>query len=197
MKHFLFFLLFFIALSSQYATVKAQSGKRNAALQQISTANFMVSFDSIATIVETTGALAKNQPYTADELFRLQVAYDAAVAPLNNLLVGIKNDLLNAKKIKLILADPQVYGDSYQLRLQEAYKNYQNTFVPLKNQLEAQHKIDVLPIPMLISVINSAFELFKVLRGLRNEMKKLTEQLINEQLIAPHAVLSWEQLGKN
>lgn len=52
MKNFLFSLLFFIALSSGYTTVKAQTGKLNAALQQISTANFMVSFNSVAAPVE-------------------------------------------------------------------------------------------------------------------------------------------------
>lgn len=186
--------VFFFCLLGYLTNTQAQSGKLNAALRQIEESKFIMSFDSVAIAVETTARVAKKQPFTKDEQLLLQQTYDDAVVPLNNLLYSMKNDLLDPKKIKLITNDPQVYGDSYQLRLQEAYKKYQNNFLPLKANIEAKHQIDAIPLPLIIATINGAYEIFKLFKSIKNDLKKLTEQMLKEQLIEPHRLKSWSEL---
>ncbi len=193
------FVLFLSVVFCSVQLVEAQSKKVSAALQQLTASEFMVTFDSLANVVEEAGRYTKSNSDPNDHhvMLQLQVAYDASVQRFNAVLLNMKTDLLDSKKVKAMSIDPQVYSDSYKYRLNEASSYYEKTFLPLKHSATADSNSDIdgiVTIATVMAIIEGTYQLFKLIRQIRNEIKQFTDDLVTEQFYTPHRIKSWGEL---
>jgi len=197
MKIIAFFLTCLMYFSLHIA--EAQSKKTMAALQQLTTSEFMVTFDSLGNVVEGTGRMAKNNSdvYDPEVLNELQAAYNTSVQRFNNVLLNMKADLLDPNKVKAMTIDPQVYSDSYKYRLNEASSNYEKTFLTLLQTANAEEGQDidgVFTLATVMAIIEGTYQLFKLIRQIRNEIKQFNDEQITQHFVVPHQILTWEEL---
>ncbi len=175
---------------------QAQNKKVIAAVHQLMDIPFFSSFDSIGNVMEGAARRVKNDPllYSETEMNQLQNAYETSAMRFNKVLTSMKMDLLNPKKLKLILNDPKTYSESYQFKLEQADNAYQQEFVQLKAKIDNDKQIDGFSIPLLITILEGTYQVFKYLQEVKREVRKFTEELLDTYLVAPHRVLLWEEL---
>lgn len=189
-------LLTICLLCSYNLSTQAQNKKVGGAIKQLLTSNFIMSFDSMANVVEAAGLEVKSNAnlYNDDQIQQLETGYDNSVKRLNNILDKMKYDFLDKNRLKLMLGNPAVYSDSYKLQLNEAATYYEENFVNLQQRFSSDSEIDALGFPAIFAIVQGTFELFKMLQDFKRELRKLTEQAIDQHFVQPHQVKMWKEL---
>lgn len=189
----IFFMLLMVAIACQ---TQAQGSKVTETLKVILGSNFLSKFDSIANVVETAGADAKNNKfYTDEEKQHLQTLYKNSADKFNGLLTQIKFDFTDRKKLRLMFQAPKTYDYSYKHLLDEADEYYKSNFLQEVKSLNKKYGIegfiDVATITAIIKIIG---DIIVKINEYRRQIKKFTEDLLEDYLVRAHKVQPWSEL---
>jgi hypothetical protein len=198
-----FFTLFLLSNDS-FAQTKIKSDDP---LNQFLNTEFMDKFMEMKVAAESTARTFKSQSeqgvYSADDQRRVELAYNRTAEKFNYVLRGIKEDLLDKKKLKYISKFPDDYQKELELdmyKLSDYYSNnYQQVIADVTNS-----EVDGVAIFLLINgIINSSTGIFQLVKGIVNysaQRKKMnrafSEKRLEEVLMKPHTWALWHELGK-
>ena len=115
---------------------------------------FIIQFNSLATYIESSARTMKNTAdnYNAESMARLEASYNASVQRFNNVLVDLKDDMLDSRKMKSLSTNPNQYAEQYKRRLEEARVGYMNSYARTKAEVQGDESADgILPFAALVS----------------------------------------------
>ncbi len=165
---------------------------------------FMEKFREMRVSAVSTATSFKNQQsnYPPDAVQRVEVAYNEIAEKFNFVLLGLKNDLLDKKKLKFILSYPEDYQKQLELdmyKLSDFYaQNYQQVLAEVTNE-----QIDGSAVLFAINnLVNSSIGIFQLVKSIVNYVayrKKIARQFseseLEKRLIKPHKFPKWFELG--
>ncbi len=151
--------------------------------------------------------LVNNEKITAEEVKKLNVAYDELRLKHNRFLELIKADLSRWSQIKEMTKNPDAfankYMDEYELVLNYYQKSYSKTFDDIEYEVKKRNgelptKSFVGTILLLIDearpLIRSVVKWIKQRRDDKDEAKNKILMLVNERLFDPLEMKPWEKI---
>jgi len=197
MKKQLVFLVLFVAA---YLSATAQPNKKvGPALTKFLNTEFMVKYRDLRISAESAalGAQSNQGALQQADMFRLRSAYDQTATRANQLLDNIKQDFLNAKKLKSISEFPDMYSDGLRYKLQELADFYTANFQQvLADASVSKDEVDGSAVLLLV------VELIGLTKGLTNyfgdikrEARQYTEAHLQEHLVQPYRWRYWDELA--
>lgn len=132
--------------------------------------------------------------YDEKQIERVKSAYNNSADRFNQVLLKIKDDLLNKATRKYLVKNPDDYAKqiSYDLNLAKDFyaNNYQKTLVEVTNgQITGAALLALLP--KIIQYGKLAFQLFQ---QLQTELKKYNQSLLDTHLIGHNKFHTWEEI---
>lgn len=178
----------------------AQPNKKvGPALSKFLNTEFMVKYRDLRISAESAALnVQSNQGgLQPSEVYRLRSAYDQTASRANQLLENIKQDFLNAKKLKSIAEFPEMYSDGLRYKLQELADFYSANFQQaLADASVSKEDVDGSAILLLV------VELIGLTKGLTNyfaeikrEARQYTEAHLQENLVQPYRWRYWDELS--
>lgn len=193
----LFFLLFLFLLSL-HAT--AQPNKKvGPALSKFLNTEFMMKYRDLRIEAESAaiGVQSRKDEIKPADLIRLRTAYDQTATRANQLIEGVTQDFLNAKKLKSIAEFPDMYSDGLRFKLQDLSSFYTSNFQQtLADAAVTNNDKDGSAVLLLV------IELIGLTKGLTNyfaeikrEARQYTEAHLQEHLVQPYRWRYWDELA--
>lgn len=185
-------------------TIPSVGGNPNAksvavgnAIQKFKTSDFMVRFSDFKNQMETDARdfIARQNTYSVKDVRRVQMAYDKTAAKFNQIMLEIKQDFMDKDKVKLINKYPDMYANGLKGKidgLEDFYKaNFQQT---LSDVTEKDGSALLL---VLVDLIKAAGELSQHFKTLKYEKEYMSDQYIQQNLVAPNRLPSWTELSSS
>ena len=195
-KQFVFLALFAAVQLSAFAQPNKKVGP---ALTKFLNTEFMIKYRDLRISAESAalGAQSNQGSFQQADLFRLRSAYDQTATRANQLLDNIKQDFLNAKKLKSISEFPEMYSDGLRYKLQELADFYSANFQQvLADASVSKDEVDGSAVLLLV------VELIGLTKGLTNyfgdikrEARQYTETHLQEHLVQPYRWRYWDELA--
>lgn len=195
MKNLIFsFSLLFVSLNA----IAQPNKKVGPALTQFLNTEFMVKFRDLRIAAESaTLSVQSNQGNLKPaDVFRLRSAYDQTATRANQLLENIKQDFLNAKKLKSIAEFPEMYSDGLRYKLQELSDFYAANFQQvLADASVSQDDVDGGAVLLLVvELISLTKGLTTYFNEIKREARQYTESYLQEHLVLPYRWRYWDEM---
>lgn len=133
--------------------------------------------------------------FSPESVAAVMDGYNASAERFNQVLLKVKDDLLDRQKRKFIVQFPDDYARQIEGELNRAKEFYANTYQRQLVQV-TDGRITGTPflllLPEIIKYGKIAFQLFQSIKA---EMKKYNEAMLEEYLIQPYRFRSWNELG--
>lgn len=199
-------IIFFLAIFSFSSTAQTRFESDDPVNQLLDT-EFMRKFMDMKVAAESSARSFKSQQemYTPRDKSKIRSAYDRTAEKFNFVLRGIKEDLLDKKKLKYIERYPDDYAKELELdmyKLSDFYaNNYQQVLADVTN-----NQIDgVAVLGLIAGILDASYNIFGLVKNISNFIgkNKARKQYFNEQrlekvLIKPHLWTAWDKLdGQN
>lgn len=168
-------------------------------LQQFLSTDFMSKFNEARRKSEESVQNFKQiqQDYSEEDIQRVMDAYNASADKYNNILIKIKEDLLNKQTRKFLIASPDTYASSIESELNEAKDFYANNYVKVVTKV-TEGRITGTPflvlLPEIIKYGKLAWELFK---GFKAELRLYNDSILEQKLVRPNSFSSWNGITAN
>lgn len=192
---------FFLCLSLLVClNLRAQPNKKvGPALSKFLNTEFMVKYRDLRIEAESAaiGVQSKQGELTSADLFRLRSAYDQTASRANQLLESVKQDFLNAKKLKSIAEFPEMYSDGLRYKLQELADFYAANFQQaLADAAVSKEDVDGGAILLLVvELIGLTKGLTNYFADIKREARQYTETHLQENLVQPYRWRYWDELA--
>ena len=183
------------------ASATAQPNKKvGPALSKFLNTEFMMKYRDLRIEAESAaiGVQSRKDEMKSSDIFRMRTAYDQTATRANQILEGIKQDFLNAKKLKSIAQFPDMYSDGLRYKLQELADFYAANFQQALADAASVDKEQVDGGAILLLVV----ELIGLTKGLTNyfadikrEARQYTEAHLQENLVMPYRWRYWDELA--
>ena len=198
-------ILAVVFFSIIYFSINTLAQKRvDESLDALLQSEFIAKFQEMRVSAVSTATSFKNQQnnYPPEAAQRVEVAYNEIAEKFNFVLLGLKNDLLDRKKLKFILAYPEDYQKQLELdmyKLSDFYaQNYQQVLAEVTN-----NQVDGSAVLFAINnLVNSSIGIFQLVKSIINYAayrKKIARQFseteLEKRLIKPHQFPKWNELG--
>lgn len=171
-------------------------------LNQLLNTQFMEKFMDMRVAAESTVRSFKSQQeaYSPRDIARVQVAYDRTAEKFNFVLRGIKEDLLDKKKLKYIERYPDDYAKELELDMYKLSDFYANNYQQVLADVTAD-QVDGSAVLVLISgILDVSFNIFGLVKNIGNlvSKNKARKQYFNQErlekvLIKPHIWTLWHE----
>jgi hypothetical protein len=194
-----FHLILMLLLS---ASAWAQPNKKVApAMSKFLNTEFMMKYRDLRIEAESAaiGVQSGKESMRASDVFRLRTAYDQTATRANQILGGIKQDFLNAKKLKSIAEFPDMYSDGLRYKLQELSDFYAANFQQaLADAAVDDEQVDGSAVLLLVvELIGLTKGLTNYFADIKREARQYTEAYLQENLVQPHRWRYWDELAGN
>lgn len=177
------------------AFINANAQGVNKALKEFQQTEFMVQFTKMQ--YESKKSVRKFKmnadSYNAEEVAKVKAAYDQTAMEYNNLLVGIKADFLDRKKMKYIANMPQAYSKGLELdlrRLEDFYNtHYQQTLMDVTGEPDGSNLIETLTLifKFVEDVVQKIIEIKQV-------AKHFTAEMLESRIVEANSFLYWDEI---
>jgi hypothetical protein len=133
--------------------------------------------------------------YDPKQVERVMMAYNNSADRFNQILLKIKDDMLNKAVRKYIVSNPDGYAKQVSFDLNEARdyyaNNYQKVVVEVTNgQITGASFLTLLP--QIIQYGKLAFQLFQKLQA---ELKKYNNTLLDTHLVGENKFHAWSEVN--
>lgn len=181
-------------------TGNAQPNKKvGPALSKFLHTEFMVTYRDLRIGAESAaiGVQSRKDEIKPADLIRLRTAYDQTATRANQLIEGVKQDFLNAKKLKSIAEFPDMYSDGLRFKLQELSGFYATHF----QQTLADAAVDNADVDgsavllLVIELIGLTKGLTSYFAEIKREARQYTEAHLQEHLVQPYRWRYWDELA--
>ncbi|MEM6316907.1 MAG: hypothetical protein AAF960_04515 [Bacteroidota bacterium] len=203
MSRFFFFTIFASFFLQTTTTLAQTRYESDDPLNKLLHTPFMEKFMDMRVAAESSVRSFKTQQemYSPRDISRVQVAYDRTAEKFNFVLRGIKEDLMDKKKLKYIERYPDDYAKELELdmyKLSDFYaNNYQQVLADVTNS-----QVDGSAVLALIAgVLDVSFNIYGLVKNIstfvsKNKARKqyFSEQRLEKVLIKPHLWTLWHEM---
>lgn len=192
------FIVFVMLLCTAGTNLSAQNANIPNSLTELLNTDFFANYDEIRnrahTSVKAFKKLAEEENYSAEDIEIVRDAYTASAEKFNQILVGIKNDLLSKRGRKMLIKFPDAYSSNLEDQLDFANEYYEQTF--RKEVARVTHgEVLGLPFMELLPVIIKGVKIaIQVIKKFEAEVRKYNDVLLQEHLIEKYKFEDWEKL---
>jgi hypothetical protein len=180
----------------QQATIARSQKKVDKALQGFLETEFMEKYKEMKLEAETLAATFKahSQRLTPKEVSRVRIAYAKIADKFNLLLVDIKNDFMDRKKLKTIRTHPDMYSNSLQYKLRELKEEYSRDFEVVVAETTGSDMYSAAPLAAIFGMIKLAVDFTNYLATARFEARRVKEEHLQMYFIEPYSFSHWDEI---
>jgi len=189
-------LLSFLFTLCSVSILSAQGKKVDKALQGFLGTDFMVKFNEMSQEAEKTiqTFMLNKHKYAPEDVQRVQSAYDQTAQRFNQVLIDIKKDFMDKKKMKYISKYPDSYSKGLELELYKLNDYYAQNFQQVISDVTGE-EIDGAGILIILAEV---FSLTKGVVGyfsnLKQQRKYMTDSYLQENMIEPNRFPKWNEI---
>ena len=186
------------ALLLTATALTAQPNKKvGPALSKFLNTEFMTKFRDLRIQAESQAISAQSRK---DELkpadfMRLRSAYDQTASRANSLIENIKQDFLNAKKLKSIAQFPEMYSDGLRYKLQDLSDFYTANFQQVLADAEVKDVDGSAILLLVVELISLSKGLTDYFAAIKREARQYTEAHLQENLVQPYRWRYWDEMS--
>lgn len=187
----------FSCLLLSLGTLSAQPNKKiSPALSKFLQTEFMLKFRDLRIEAESAAinAQSRKEEIKPADMMRLRSAYDQTASRANNLLSTIKQDFLNAKKLKSIAQFPEMYSDGLRYKLQELSDFYAANFLQVLADTQVKQVDGSAVLLLVVELISLTKGLSDYFSALHRESRQYTELYLQENLVQPYRWRYWDEM---
>lgn len=178
----------------------AQPNKKvGPALSKFLNTEFMMKYRDLRIEAESAvlGVQSRKDELKPADRIRLRTAYDQTATRANQLIEGVKQDFLNAKKLKSIAEFPEMYSDGLRFKLQDLSGFYTANFQQtLADASVAREHVDGSAVLLLVvELIGLTKGLTNYFADIKREARQYTEAHLQEHLVQPYRWRYWDELA--
>lgn len=180
----------------QQATVARSQKKIDKALRGFLETEFMEKYKEMKLEAETLAATFKahSQKLTPTEVSRVRKAYAKIADKFNLLLVEVKNDFMDKKKLKTIRTHPDMYSNSLQYRLRELKDEYSRDFEIVVAETTGSDMYSAAPLAAIFGMIKLAVDFTNYLATAGFEARRVKEEHLQMYFIEPFSFTNWDEI---
>jgi len=189
-------LIVFSAIFGMFAVQSfAQQNSPYKGLNQLLSMDFFEKFDELKNNIEDNVIQVKLVEYKYDdeELEILMDSYNASAKYYNKILEDMKNDLLNRRERKKMIAYPDAYVANIGVRLENAEDFYANTFQ--EEYFDITGNTAAIPWGLVNDIIKYSQVAIEVIKAVKAEVKKYNETLLGKHLVEPYRFREWDEIN--
>lgn len=177
-------------------SVNAQTGVYPA-LNRFLDSRFIAEFQQLRTDAENTVRAFKRKQgqYPAEEVQAVTDAYNTSAEYFNTVLRNIKGDLLNPEKRKYMAQFPADYAKQVECDLYRARDFYQSKFQTKIMEVTGSDNGTGATLALLVSILDYGKKAIDILAGIRDEIRKFNDTLLEQYLIAPYQFKTWDAIN--
>lgn len=167
------------------------------ALQYLQQTDFLKQYEELKNRAESSVRnfkLVQNR-YSDDEVQGVIAAYNSSAEYFNAALFNIKQDMLNKNKRKYLVTYPDAYSKQIEADLYRAKEYYANTFQREITQVTDGEITGVALLALLPEVIKYAQFAIQAIKEIRNKLKEMNEQVLDQYLIEPYKFKPWDEIA--
>ena len=165
-------------------------------LQGFLETQFMEKYKDMRLEMESLAASFKaySEELKPEDVVKVQKAYIKIADKFNMLLVDIKKDFLDQKKLKHIRRYPDMYSASLELRLRDLKDDYAHDFERVIADITGSDEYSATPLMAIFGVIKFAVDFTNYLSRVRYDNRRVKEEHLNEYFIEPFRFRNWEEI---
>ncbi|HEX5112631.1 MAG TPA: hypothetical protein VFV79_07280 [Saprospiraceae bacterium] len=175
----------------------AQGKSTYMGLNQFLNTEFITKYDEAKTKAEQSVIDFKRiqGEFSQEDITAVMDAYNASAERFNQILYKIKDDLLDRQKRKFIIQYPDDYARQIEGELSRAKEFYANNYQRKLVEV-TDGRITGMPLLVLLpEIIKYGKIAFQIFQSIKAEMKKYNEAMLEEYLIQPYRLRSWNELN--
>ncbi len=157
---------------------------------------FMLQYKDLKIEAESLAATFKAQAnrIPPQDVARVKIAYTRIADQFNRLLVDIKRDFMDRKKMKLIRTNKEVYANSLQYRLRELQDGYSQDFERVAAEVTGSDMYAAVPLAAIFGLIKLAKDFTEFIIRSNYEARRVKEEHLNQYLLEPYRFRSWFEI---
>lgn len=192
MKKMVFFLLILIVGNS---VIGAQNSVYNA-LNKFIEQDFFKQFKQLKEKAEGSAKQFKleQRKYKPDDVDEVRDSYNASIDNFNKILLKVKADMMNKGRRNLMVSYPATYTAELTVDFNSAKDFYDNTYRKKIAQLTESDRAGAAILLLLPDLIKYASIAISFVKQISSEMKKFKESMIDNYMIAPYRIKTWDEL---
>lgn len=165
-------------------------------LQGFLETEFMEKFKEMRLEMESLAASFKaySETLRPEEVVRVKKAYVKISENCNDLLVDIKKDFLDNKKLKHIRKYPEMYSASLELKLRDLQDDYSRNFEKIIADITGTDQYSAAPIMAIFGIIQFAVDFTNYLSRIRHDNRRVKAEHLDMYFIEPFRFRSWEEI---
>lgn len=189
-------ILFYVIAASWVDAAYAQSGVYPA-LNAFLDSRFISEFQQTRTNAENTVRAFKRQQdqYSPEDVQAVTDAYNTSAEYFNAVLRHIKEDLLNPEKRKYLIKFPADYSKQVECDLYRAREFYQNKFQTKIIEVTGNDTGTGVTLAHLVEILSYGKKAIDILAGIREEIRKFNDSILEQYLIAPYQFKTWDAIN--
>ena len=175
----------------------AQGKSTYMGLNQFLNTDFITKYDEAKTKAEQSVIDFKRiqGEFSQEDITAVMDAYNASAERFNQILYKIKDDLLDRQKRKFIIQYPDDYARQIEGELSRAKEFYANNYQRKLVEV-TDGRITGMPLLVLLpEIIKYGKIAFQIFQSIKAEMKKYNEAMLDEYLVQPYRLRSWNELN--
>ncbi len=177
----------------EMATMARSQNKIDKALEGFLQTEFMEKYKEIKLEAEILAATFKahSQVLPPSEVARVKKAYSTVADQFNMLLLDIKNDFMDRKKLKAIRSQPEMYSNSLQYKLSELKDDYSQNFERVVAEATGSDMYSAVPLAAIFGMIKLAVDFTNYISAAKFQMHQVKEEHLQAFFIEPYKFKDW------
>lgn len=178
------------------ATMARTHKKIDHALRGFLETEFMEKYKEMKLEAETLAATFKahSQSLSPAQVSEVSKAYSKVADKFNLLLVEIKTDFMDKKKLKTIRDHPDMYSNSLQYKLRQLKDDYSRDFELVVAEMTGTDSYSAIPLAAIFGMIKLAVDFTNYLSTMSYEARRVKEEHLNEYFIQPYKFTPWDEI---
>ncbi|MEM6378401.1 MAG: hypothetical protein AAF705_09315 [Bacteroidota bacterium] len=180
----------------QQASMARTHKKIDKALRGFLETEFMDKYKEMKLEAETLAATFKahSQSLSPAQVSEVSKAYTKVADKFNLLLVEIKTDFMDRKKLKTIRDHPDMYSNSLQYKLRELKDDYSRDFELVVAEMTGSDSYSAIPLAAIFGMIKLAVDFTNYLSTMSYEARRVKEEHLNEFFLEPYSFMPWDDI---
>lgn len=206
MKSKIYSLVFLCSLIFSISAFAQKKMETN--LDALLQSEFIMKFQEMRISVISSASAFKGQEnsgrYSNEDRQRVEQAYTQTAEKFNFVLLDLKNDLLDRKKLKFITKYPEDYQKQLELDLIKLSEFYAVNYQQVMAEVADNNQVDgVAILPMINDIVFTSIGVFQLVKGIVNYVKynrqlarAFSEKELEKRLMKPHKFPAYQELGQ-
>jgi hypothetical protein len=191
-------ILFFIAIGMLISQPGvAQNNKIEGPLGSFVNTPFMLKFKDLKIEAEAAVRRFKLQSHALDpqDVQKVQTGYEQSAYRFNQLLLGIKEDFMNKKKLKYIESFPDDYLRSLELELHQLSEFYAIHFTQPLADATAEQTDGSATLLLVVELVGLTKGLINYFSQVKQQSRQFNETYLQQHLIQPFKFRTWDEIS--